>query len=111
MIPDGDLRNVNFVVPVTLLQQIAQEHKDRTIEIYVDRNSEVNSRMRDMIESEPRHFTIFQQRHFGSLRKLRVQSVHKKTSHNDISTILEEAASGCRVGGPMTIVPWGRCGL
>jgi hypothetical protein len=35
MISDGDLNNITFVVPGTLLQQIAQEHRDSTIAIYV----------------------------------------------------------------------------
>jgi hypothetical protein len=68
--------------------------------------------MRGTIESEPRHFTIFQRLYFGSLRKLRVQSGNKKALHNEISTILKAGRQQQQSGRRADDNPsWGRGGL
>jgi hypothetical protein len=63
MIPDGQLENVSFVVPGTVLQQLAREHKDSlfnwNIRRFLGRKGEVNAGLRETLEKEPEHFFYY----------------------------------------------------
>jgi hypothetical protein len=63
------------------------------------------------IESEPRYFTIFQQWHFGSLRKLRVQSGNNRTSQSENSTIRKGGRQQLSGRPANDNRSGGRCGL
>jgi hypothetical protein len=63
MIPDGDLENISFVVPGTVLQQLARDHKDSlfnwNIRRFLGRKGEVNAGLRETLENEPEHFFYY----------------------------------------------------
>jgi hypothetical protein len=70
--PEGDLKNLTFVVPGTVLQQIAIEHKDSlfnmNIRRFLGRKGEVNSGMRDTLNGEPQFLkkADYMRPHLGS---------------------------------------------
>src|SRR6266487_2733219 len=60
MVPDGELENLSFVVPGTVLQQLARDHKDSlfnwNIRRFLGRKGEVNAGLRETLEKEPHFF-------------------------------------------------------
>jgi AIPR protein len=63
MVPDGELENLSFVVPGTVLQQLARDHKDSlfnwNIRRFLGRKGEVNAGLRETLEKEPQHFFYY----------------------------------------------------
>jgi hypothetical protein len=104
MIPDGDLRNITFVVPGPLLQQIAKSIKIEQLEYTSIRGAKRRSKLwnarRDW--SEPRHFTIFNN---GSSALCENFEFNRETTRLRIAKFQRLGPSSCRGGGPMTIVP------
>jgi AIPR protein len=63
MIPAGELENISFVVPGTVLQQLARDHKDSlfnwNIRRFLGRKGEVNAGLKETLEKEPQHFFYY----------------------------------------------------
>ena len=63
MLPDGELQNISFVVPGTVLQQLARDHKDSlfnwNIRRFLGRKGEVNAGLRQTLQDEPQHFFYY----------------------------------------------------
>jgi hypothetical protein len=63
MSPDGELENISFIVPGSVLQQLARTHKDSlfnwNIRRFLGRKGEVNAGLRETLEKEPQHFFYY----------------------------------------------------
>jgi hypothetical protein len=63
MMPQGELQNISFVVPGTVLQQLARDHKDSlfnwNIRRFLGRKGEVNAGLKETLETEPEHFFYY----------------------------------------------------
>ena len=63
MQPVGDLENISFVIPGTILQQLARDHKDSlfnwNIRRFLGRKGEVNAGLKETLRDEPQHFFYY----------------------------------------------------
>jgi hypothetical protein len=63
MFPEGELENITFVVPGTVLQQVARQYKDSlfnwNIRRFLGKKGEVNAGLRETLEKEPQHFYYY----------------------------------------------------
>ncbi len=63
MFPHGNLENITFAVPGTVLQHLARDHKDSlfnwNIRRFLGKKGEVNAGLRETLEDEAEHFYYY----------------------------------------------------